>query len=89
MSELQRLASVWWDLHKYALGNRPRDIDTRGWTESDFNREIEMLSKIEPDWLHEDEPAVSERRTAKKEARLAKRVVREERAEMLGFIIRR
>jgi len=88
MSELQRLASVWWDLHKYAMGHRPRDIDTTGWTEDDFNREIEMLSAIEPDWLTEDEPAVNERRAAKKEARLAKRVVREERAEMLGFIRR-
>jgi len=95
MSEVQRLALVWWDLHKYVMGHRPRDIDTTGWTESDFIKEIEMLERIIPDWLNEvglDEPGPFwARRNARKELLRAKREAREEKAEKmetLGFIRR-
>ena len=93
MVELQRLGAIWWDLHKYVMGHRPRDVDTTGWTQEDFIEAITILEGMTPDWLNEvgeDEPGPYwTRRNAKKVVRLAKRVAREEKAEMLGFIIRR
>lgn len=96
MVELQRLGAIWWDLHKYVMGHRPRDVDTTGWTDSDFIKEIEMLERIIPEWLNEvgeDEPGPFwTRRNARKALLRAKREAREEKAEkmeMLGFIIRR
>ena len=93
MVELQRLGAIWWDLHKYVMGHRPRDVDTTGWTQEDFIEAITVLEGMTPDWLNEvgeDEPGPYwTRRNAKKVVRLAKRVAREEKAEMLGFIIHR
>lgn len=46
LTKLEQLAITHWDAYKDAHGVRPRWIDTRQWTESDFEREIELLIEI-------------------------------------------
>ena len=46
LTRLEQLAITHWDAYKDAMGVRPRWIDTSQWTESDFEREIELLIEI-------------------------------------------
>lgn len=46
MSVLEQYACTYWDMYKDAYGVRPRGIDTRSWTEQDFEREFAILSAV-------------------------------------------
>jgi len=46
LTRLEQLAITHWDAYKDAMGVRPRWIDTREWTEQDFEREIDLLIEI-------------------------------------------
>lgn len=46
LTRLEQLAITHWDAYKDAMGVRPRWIDTREWTEQDFEREIDVLIEI-------------------------------------------
>lgn len=46
MSTVEQYACTFWDMYKDAHGFRPRHIDTRGWTESQFEAEFAELSAI-------------------------------------------
>lgn len=44
ISRRDQLEATWWDLYKDVHGVRPRGIDTTGWTEADFEKELDFLS---------------------------------------------
>jgi hypothetical protein len=45
LTDLDQLAAIYSDVYKDATGMRPRH-NTSGWTNEDFNREIEFYSKM-------------------------------------------
>ncbi len=46
MTTLEQMACQYWDMYKDAHGVRPRGIDTSNWSEEDFLKEFEYLSKV-------------------------------------------
>ena len=46
MTVLEQMQCQYWDMHKDAYGFRPRNTDTSGWTEADFEAEFKCLGEV-------------------------------------------
>ena len=46
MTTLEKMDAEFWDFYKSVHGIRPRHVDRSGWSEADYEREFEELTRV-------------------------------------------